>query len=255
VSSQPRSSEHVEVIRYLRSHGYSSVLDLAQALSPECFVGDDLAPRQEAIERLRARCAQLVRSDVLSTAYSPVDGEFVYCIREVFEPVSGAVENVPDASAGSPKDAQPAVFRRRGDAEWRGQPEVAAAIGGTDAGALSASVRSNYAVFFKLGTVLRPSCDLALRNLAREAAQALQIHVIGQESRHSGISELSGILASQRAAIVANRLVDFGIDRFRIELSVQPWDERPLAADVFAIDPPKSLSAQSRRVEINLRHA
>jgi uncharacterized membrane protein affecting hemolysin expression len=110
-------------------------------------------------------------------------------------------------------------------------------------------------VFFKLGTVLRPACDLALRTLAHAAAQAVQINVVGQASRLNGVSELSAVLASQRAAIVANRLVDLGIDRFRIELSVRPWDERTLAPDIFAVDPPKSLLAQSRRVEINLLHA
>jgi hypothetical protein len=245
------------VVGHLRAQGYASLIDLAQALFPECFVGDDLGPRQAALESLREQCAQLVESGVLSTAYSPTDGELVYCIREVFLPLAGASAAASPGANPELGEAQPAVFRRRGDSAWRAEVEAGGSIAASDADVAPApaAARSDYAVFFKLGTVLRPTCDLALRDLARAAAHADEIHVVGLATRLSGVAELSALLASQRAAIVANRLVDCGIDRFRIEMSVRSWDERPLPTEVFAVDPPKSLSAQSRRVDINLKYA
>jgi hypothetical protein len=254
VPTSTRDRLHIQIIGYLRAHNYASLIDLAQALYPEAFADDDLGSRQSAMEQLREQCARLVEANVLATAYSPSDGELVYCVREVH--VQGGI--APGAGAGMasavPEAVAPAVFRRRGDAGWRASTEAEIGPSPAELGNDLASDRSAYAVFFKLGTVLRPSCDLALRDFAAAAARAAQIHVVGLVSGISSAADMPGLLASQRAAIVANRLVDCGIDRFRIELSVRPWDERPLSKDILAVDPPKSLAAQSRRVDINLRH-
>lgn len=254
---QPWTSDrlHTHIIGYLRAHNHASLIDLAQALFPESFADADLGPRQLAMEHLRAQCTQLVEANVLATAYSPTDGELVYCVREVH--LHGGIEAGADAvgtAAGPAAAMAPAVFRHRGDASRLAGTEAERATSSLERGNDVVPAPSDYAVFFKLGTVLRPSCDLALREFAAAAARAAQIHVVGLVSGQSSAADMSGMLASQRAAIVANRLVDCGIDRFRIELSVKPWDARPLSKTVLVVDPPKSLAAQSRRVDINLRH-
>jgi hypothetical protein len=252
----PWTSEslHFKIVGYLRDHSYATLVELTQSLFPDSFTDDDLRPRQLALERLRVQCAQLVESKVLATAYSPTDGDLVYCIREVFQ--GEGVESSPGSNglAAPSQSASPAVFRRRGEVGWRNSSDTGEAAKSGDADPAVPTSGSDYAVFFKLGTVLRPTCDVALRNFALTAARAAQIHVIGLVSPLPGVADMPEVLASQRAAIVANRLVDCGIDRFRIELSVRPWDERPLSKDVFAVDPPRSLAAQARRVDINIRN-
>jgi len=162
-------------------------------------------------------------------------------VREVF------VAEEPSLAPAAP-DA-PAVFRRRAD-KLQGMTAKAAAP--APPVAASGDAMAQAAVFFKLGTVMRPSCAAVMPQLAAAAVTARVVHIVGVMANNKGDEGLSATLASQRATLVANRLVDLGLDRYRIELSLQTWDELPLAAGVWSAEPRPALRAQGRRVDIRL---
>ena len=208
-------SEGLQLIRYLARHGQASLVDLARAAHPEAFAAADVARCQAVIERIEACCARLVNAHVLVRAYSPTDGEPVYCVREFFtrEPAAGV----------GPDDAPTPLHVR-------------------------------YAVFFKFGgTAIRPACEEVLQHLTGLAPRARHIGVTARTPRGAGAVAVHETIARRRAELVVGRLIGMGVGRECIDLSIRPQDEQPFPEDLFCADPPRNWTAQARRVDIELR--
>jgi outer membrane protein OmpA-like peptidoglycan-associated protein len=232
-----------EVLAYLRTKPHATVVGLAHALAPQCFAEPRIAEREQLIDQISHYCARMAALGVLGSAYSSEDGDLYYFIPEV--------HIAPSRADGH--DA-PRVERHGLAPQTASKPEISR----TDPNIQYDPARTRFAIFFRFGgLVLRDACLPVLRHLGVAARRAEDLEIIGLVSHRTGdrdLKDLNHRLAHGRARVVADRLIDMGVDpnRMRVDYAETLHPQR-ISSDVFTATRPENGAALAHRVDIRLR--